>query len=204
MEEIGKKRQKKISRREQAQAKQKRRETITSISLWIVGLGFAYLVVSNLLNQRPSGAELGEVMESEEGRHVERGTPLEFDTNPPNSGVHFAEPMPAGFYEDTPEDPLTLPQPEGHIVHALEHGYVAIWYNCDLAEDCEALKDNLRAVWDDLSTKLIVYPWPSGETVVGLSSWGHILILDNFDEEVIKDFVLTYRSHPDAPEYTVP
>lgn len=54
--------------------------------------------------------------------HVPDGTKVQYNSNPPTSGSHFADWTRAGVYEQ--------PISDGHLIHALEHGYVVISYNC--------------------------------------------------------------------------
>lgn len=54
--------------------------------------------------------------------HVAVGTQVDYNSNPPTSGPHYADWTRAGIYQ-TPLD-------DGYLVHSLEHGYVIISYNC--------------------------------------------------------------------------
>lgn len=45
-----------------------------------------------------------------------------YHTIPPTSGNHYSDPKPQGFY--------TAAVPRGRLVHSMEHGAVAITYNC--------------------------------------------------------------------------
>lgn len=203
--ETGKKQQQKESRRALAQKKAQRASTINMaiVALVLGGLGYAIYTSSQSTNGTTG---LGEEMVSETGIHVDVGTVLEFETNPPNSGVHFNEPLPAGFYETNDEIVLELQQPEGHIVHSLEHGYVAIWYNCSTLSDdeCTELKDNIREVYNQMPVEVIAYPWDTSETILSLSSWGKVLELDAFDEDAVIGFIQDNRNHPRSPEPEVP
>ena len=61
----------------------------------------------------------------DEGRtHIEIGTQVQYGTNPPTSGNHYAQWTKWGVY-DAPKD-------DRNLVHSLEHGYVIISYNCDI------------------------------------------------------------------------
>jgi hypothetical protein len=62
---------------------------------------------------------------ADEGReHVQIGTEVQYGTNPPTSGNHYAQWTKWGVY-DTPKD-------DRNLVHSLEHGYVIMHYNCDV------------------------------------------------------------------------
>ncbi|MDH5507224.1 MAG: DUF3105 domain-containing protein, partial [Anaerolineae bacterium] len=107
-------------------------------------------------------ADIGEAILAEgEVNHVDPGTDVEYNSNPPTSGSHYDQPMNAGFYEDGSIE-TQVPFPESHIVHSLEHGYVVIWYNCDVLETaaaCDELKDQVRTVMDRYNNlKIIAFP----------------------------------------------
>lgn len=54
--------------------------------------------------------------------HVPPGTKVDYNSNPPTSGSHFADWVKSGVYETPKED--------GYLIHSLEHGYVIMSYNC--------------------------------------------------------------------------
>lgn len=201
---IGSKQEKKDARRTQARSRQQRAKMTNTIFLVVFLGGFAYLAFAN--RQTSNIEATGTDVNMQPGEHLELGAQLEYNSNPPSSGPHFGNPMPAGFYDETDETVIGLPQPEGHIVHALEHGYVTIWYNCTELDtgECEELKDNIKSALKDNPTKVIAYPWPTGETPIALTSWGQILILDAYDADQVVAFILANRSHERAPEPNVP
>ena len=51
-----------------------------------------------------------------------------YRVNPPAGGNHTPQAAPAGIYTDA-----NLPS-DGQIVHAMEHGYIVLWYRPDLDE----------------------------------------------------------------------
>ena len=75
-----------------------------------------------------------EEFEAEGREHVDPSEPVEYGTTPPTSGNHFDTPLDAGFFPSE--------QPEGQVVHNLEHGQIAIWYSPE-APDAEV--DDLEA-----------------------------------------------------------
>ncbi|MDO8503966.1 MAG: DUF3105 domain-containing protein [bacterium] len=64
----------------------------------------------------------GEVVKDLGRNHVPDGTVVEYNSNPPTSGNHYADPTRVGVY--------TNPVSDGHLIHSLEHGYVILSYNC--------------------------------------------------------------------------
>ena len=94
-----------------------------------------------------------ESFESEGNQHVDLGTPVNYEANPPTTGNHWppeavAE---AGFYEEAI-------QPEA-LVHNQEHGQLVIYYNPEadqeVLDQIERLVDQERPAtlgvpWDDI------------------------------------------------------
>ena len=65
----------------------------------------------------------GEKIKDEGRGHVEIGTQVDYNSNPPTSGKHYADWVRSGFYSE--------PKDDRNLVHSLEHGYVIMSYNCD-------------------------------------------------------------------------
>lgn len=55
--------------------------------------------------------------------HVSVGEQVDYNSNPPVSGKHYADWIRSGVYEG--------PKDDRNLVHSLEHGYVIMSYNCD-------------------------------------------------------------------------
>jgi hypothetical protein len=55
--------------------------------------------------------------------HVQIGTKVDYNSNPPTSGPHYEVWIKSGVYSDVKED--------RNLVHSLEHGYIVMSYNCD-------------------------------------------------------------------------
>ena len=75
-------------------------------------------------------------------RHIQVGEQHEpYNSDPPTSGPHYAQPAQAGFYDEA--------LPDEQLVHNLEHGYIVIWYNCARLEGtaCNALKRKFVMSW---------------------------------------------------------
>lgn len=111
-------------------------------------------------------------------------------TDPPTSGPH-AGAVSSGFY--------TTLIPDENIVHNLEHGHVAISYDCDQLEDCETIKANLRRIVNKYnSQQVIAVPRQNRDAPIALTAWQRIDLLDEYDEERITAFVEAWRAR--APE----
>lgn len=188
------------TQREQARARQ-RREKMTTRLIW-GGLGLAVLAVIGALvwqGVRPAAGEAVSIMTS--SPHVPTDSdPGQYNSDPPTSGLHYANELEAGFYDEN-----IYTYPAGYLVHNLEHGYVIFSYNCDLLEEaaCSDLKSQIRTVMNELGgTKMIAYPWPSLDVPLAMTSWGRLQRFETFDAEQAKAF---YRANLNkAPEPNAP
>lgn len=131
--------------------------------------------------------------------HVVVGTKVEYNSNPPTSGPHYAEWTRAGIYDEPIED--------GYLIHSLEHGYIIISYNCERLtanseRECGDFKARLKEIAEDLGIKkLIVIYRPALDVPLALTAWAHLLKLEAIDEKQIRDFVNTFRNA--GPEQTM-
>lgn len=115
--------------------------------------------------------------------HVDAAT---FAVNPPSGGDHLATAARAGFY-----DSGTVVPPDGNAVHALEHGYVAIWYQPTLNQ---ADLDALRKVFKAYPKDVLVLPRPSLTQPVAATAWHQRLLCPTLDTAALTAFVKTYRN----------
>jgi hypothetical protein len=141
---------------------------------------------------------MGQAVAVTSAQHVPEGTKITYNSNPPAGGMHYATSWKANFYQES--DLASLPaNPEGYLVHSLEHGYVIFWYNCDLSTDCEGLKATIQQVMDETGgTKLIAFPWTEMEVPLAMTSWGQILKFSEPDAKQMVQFV--QRNRYRAPE----
>ncbi|KKW05864.1 MAG: hypothetical protein UY40_C0007G0003 [candidate division CPR1 bacterium GW2011_GWC1_49_13] len=159
------------------------KKIILIVALGAVGLGSLVWLYSWLSRPLP-----GVAVEDLGRNHVAVGTAVQYNSNPPTSGPHYAEWTRAGIYDE--------PIADGYLLHALEHGYVIFHY-----QD-EALKDELVKLVEELNgQKLIVVARPDLDTPLVLTAWGRIMPLDGIDEAQIRDFVGVFRNA--GPEQTL-
>jgi hypothetical protein len=95
------------------------------------------IVAAVQLFPRPVAAEGHQVPIEGNRQHVDQGAELPYRNRPPSSGDHY--PTPAGYGVFTRDIPV------GNLVHALEHGGIAVYYRADLC-DQSCLDQLLRAV----------------------------------------------------------
>ena len=178
-----------------------RKQKRTANFIW-GGIGVAVIAVLGFIiwqSVRPAAG--GSIPEMISSPHIPSDTdPGQYNSDPPTSGLHYAEEANAGFYDDN-----IYTFPAGYLVHNLEHGYVIFWYNCELLDEaaCTDLKTQISSVMDELGgTKLIAYPWPSLDVPLVMTSWGRMEKFESFDADKAKAF---YRANLNkAPEPNAP
>ena len=114
-----------------------------------------------------------------------------YNSNPPTSGWHWAEPQEWGIYDK--------PQVQEQLVHNLEHGGIVIQYNNLSAGELRRLLDFVKRT----PRHIIVAPYPGLDrgVRVAFTAWTYLQNCDGVDLEALADFVDTYRDQ--GPE-TVP
>ena len=185
----------------QIQQEKNRKQILRSNFIWIGGGAIILAIIGFVIWQgiRPPMGEAIPIMTS--APHLAPETnPGEYNSDPPTSGLHYATELDAGFYD---QNIYTFPA--AYLVHNLEHGYVIVWYNCNLLDEsaCTELKSQIRSVMDEFnSIKMIAYPWDSLDAPVVMTSWGRMLRFESFDVEQARSFYranLNKAPEPDAP-----
>ncbi len=109
--------------------------------------------------------------------------PPAYKVNPPSGGDHTPQAAAAGVYGEG-----QVP-PDGPIVHAMEHGFVVIWYRPDGAE----AKNGAVALGDEFSAEALVIPRASLPVPVAATAWHRRLLCDSFEREALSEFIRAYR-----------
>ena len=148
---------------------------IISTIVWSA-LSNSFSTPATQVKQKPL---LGQVVPVLSREHVPDGTKIQYNSNPPAAGEHYAQPQDAGIYTTPPQD--------GHLVHSLEHGAIILWYNpTSLSkEEITELETLFKSIHLE---KTILTPRSSLDTPVALSSWGRVLKLKTIDTNQIKAF----------------
>jgi len=138
---------------------------------------------------------------SEAGTHVPPETDIEWSSNPPSTGEHFAV---WAKWNRTYETPLA----RGNWVHNLEHGGVVLLFDCPggCAADVtalEALEDALPAdprCVAPLRTRTLITPdplLPEGVQIAA-AAWGWTYTAECFDAQRLGQFVEAH--YAEGPE----
>jgi len=88
------------------------------------------------------------------------GTSKKWNTSPPTSGPHYAQPAIWGSYKE--------PLLQGQVVHNLEHGGVFIQYGKDVPQ---ATIDQLQTFYDGRRNGTLLAPLPSLGSKIALGAW---------------------------------
>ncbi len=94
------------------------KKIIIIITLIVISIAFlVWLFIES--SKPPPGTKIADL-----GRgHVQMGTVVDYNSNPPTSGKHYGDWIRAGIYDEAKDD--------RNLVHSLEHGYVIMSYNCE-------------------------------------------------------------------------
>ncbi len=154
----------------------------------------------NNVGKPPLGEE---ITVSGDGDHVADGNPLPaYSSDPPTSGTHYISSLPEGFYDENSQEAVSLANPEGYLVHNLEHGYVIFWYNCEILNEseCTELKTELRTLMMDYNNfKIIGFPWKTTDVPLVGTSWGRYLEFETWDKGTAAAFIERNRNKSPEP-----
>lgn len=123
--------------------------------------------------------------------HVPEGTKVTYNSNPPTSGAHWPEPARWGFYDK--------PLPDEILVHNLEHGGIWISYK-DIDKET---KSKLKSIAEKYPQAVVVTPRLQNDAKIVLASWGRLLKLDVFNEELIISFIKSNVNNAPEPEASI-
>lgn len=123
--------------------------------------------------------------------HLVAGQTADYTVIPPYGEEHSPIPQPCGAYGATPTFEM--------VVHAMEHGAVAIWYSPNnlSADGLEQLTAITERHFED-GHYVIQAPYGGLDTPLILVAWGVRLPLDSVDQRAIDQFFDEF--HDEAPE----
>lgn len=167
------------------------------LALVLVGVGI-WVATSGVLPNIVPNTPVGRTVPLEGSDHVAEGSATTYNSRPPASGPHYpAWSQTYGF--------MSPPLPAGTWLHNLEHGAVAILYNCP--QGCPDLEQQLKDLYPTLPlgrnarggrARAIIQAYPEMDRKIAVVAWGWMLELDEFDKDQITRF---YESRIDrGPE----
>jgi len=193
---------------ESARTRRRRSLVLGAGTVAVIGLaagGVAVLLLSRSTTSSTfhvdgvSNRAVGDQLPKEKGVHINPPQKGHWRTDPPTSGEHYSQfftaPAAWGYHDETlpPED----------WVHNLEHGGIAILYNCPsgCTGDQAAIRHFVEGAPAEDKTnevKLIATRYAVPGHRFALVAWGWRLYLDAWDPKVAARF---YEAHADqAPE----
>jgi hypothetical protein len=103
-----------------------------------------------------------------------------YTVDPPSGGPHLPRPASPGFKE------VAATPPDGAVVHAMEHGFVVVWYHAGdpAIEELRALAREERAV--------IAVARPAMAVRIAVTAWGRRLLCDSITVDQIRRFVRAF------------
>jgi len=164
--------------------------TVLAVLLAVV-LGYA---VKNAGSAAPS--PLKDADKTVKGIQVASGTlsrvhkdgPLPYPQSPPVGGTHNQIWENCAIY--------TVPVPNEHAVHSLEHGAVWITYRPDLAPDQLKILTALAQA----DPKRLLSPYPGLKTPISIQAWGRQLFVSSATDPRLAKFADEFTDGPQTPE----
>ncbi len=205
--------------REEAAARQRARDRrnlliiggilgTAAVAILIVALALNHAAQVSTQNRLPFQTVSGTVGQPvpDEGRnHIDPSTTPTYKFYPPASGPHYS----AQGIAPLPWQTIDTLQ-EGQYVHNLEHGGIAILYDCPSGTDCTTLKNALENYVKNLApveptyneVKVVLTPYSKGmQKKVALVAWDYIEFLDGYDQAEITRF---YENHVNQGPEQIP
>jgi len=179
-----------------------------AVAILIVALALNHAAQVSTQNRLPFQTVSGTVGQPvpDEGRnHIDPSTTPTYKFYPPASGPHYS----AQGIAPLPWQTIDTLQ-EGQYVHNLEHGGIAILYDCPSGTDCTTLKNALENYVKNLApveptyneVKIVLTPYSRGmQKKVALVAWDYIEFLDAYDQAEITRF---YENHVNQGPEQIP
>lgn len=190
---LTKKEKKQLCRQERndEQESLRRKKKIKKVLKWSVGVIIVVGAIYGLaiLSRLGGGGKepIGESFPNQGQQHIAVGASHpEYNSNPPTSGWHYAQPANWGVYQNE--------LPDEQLIHNLEHG--GIWISYKSIDD--ATKTALEKIAKSES-KIVLEPRSKDDTPIVLASWGRLQKLETFDETAIKNFISANRNNSPEP-----
>ena len=171
---------------------------LAALAVVLIGVVVAAVMTKGFGLANASLTPIGQTVAVEGSDHVQPGTEVTYKSRPPTSGPHYPTwSQTYGFMDPAP--------PTGIWLHNLEHGAIAILYNCP--SGCPELVQQLKDLYPTLplgrnarggQPRALILPYTDMDHKIAVVAWGWKLELDDYDQDQIVRF---YESRLDrGPE----
>jgi hypothetical protein len=179
-------REERRNRVEQARHREKLKRRLAVVALIVLAIGVFVGLLFMVVGSRET---IGRNVPIEGQNHVEEGSVIVYQNQPPASGPHYPVTAPYGVSDQ--------PIPPGYWVHNLEHGGIVVLYNC--SDGCPDVVAQLRDAFTKLPrsrqfnrVKLVATPYSTMSSKIAYIAWGKIEELDAFDYDQLLRFYNAY------------
>jgi len=149
----------------------------------LVIAGIVWLIVTPGKTRK----KLGESFAIQGQEHIDIGAShIAYNSNPPTSGPHYAQPAKWGVYDKELADE--------QLIHNLEHGGIWISYT--------GIDDETKTKLEKLTqsyVKIIVEPRAKDDALIVLVSWGRLQKFQSYDEQGIVAFIKANTNQSPEP-----
>lgn len=167
---------------------------IGGIAVAVIGIGILLSVQDAKNSKYEAGtaskdtAAVGEEFPNQGQTHITPGQAHDpYNSNPPTSGSHLAQPANWGVY--------STPLQDEQAIHNLEHG--GIWISYKNIDD--QTKAQLETITKANGGSLIMSPRSGNDAKITLSSWLRQIKLDSYDEAKILEFIRANKNKSPEP-----
>jgi len=175
--------------KQQFQISQQRKRSVKKITTWTIviliigasGYGLYYLASQP---EKPRPGESFPILGQE---HISVGASHPaYNSNPPTSGWHYAQPADWGVYQNE--------LPDEQLIHNLEHGGIWISY--------QGISDEQKSILEEIGKanrqSVIVSPRSTNNDKIVVASWGKMMKLETADKALIQKYIMQYKNQ--SPE----
>ncbi len=166
---------------------------IGAAAIALVGIGIALSIPDKKLEDLKtsgdtSAEQVGQSFENQGRKHIEASTPVDpYNSNPPTSGDHLAQPAEWGVYQNE--------LPDQQLIHNLEHGGIWISYK-DIDADTKA---KLEAIGKANPGSVIITPRAANDSKIAVAAWTRLEKLESYDEAKILEFIKANKNKSPEP-----
>ena len=167
---------------------------IGGIAVLVIGLGILlfvqdaknrkFAVEENNSQTSAVGEEFSNLGQTHINPGVEHGP---YNSNPPTSGDHLAEPAKWGVYQNE--------LPDEQLIHNLEHGGIWISYK-DIDQETKA---KLEIIGKANPGSVIITPRAANDAPIALAAWTRLEKLTTYDEAKILEFIRANKNKSPEP-----